>query len=196
MIDHSQTNGGGQTKGEKPGENGATDSFTIIYDDLREIAHRMLRKWVGGGTLQTTALVHEAYVRMTGRSGNAYHDRTHFLAMAARAMRSVLIDDIRHRCAAKRDSDHEDIDLSRISMTVDGFDVELLALDEALRKLASFDPRKAQMVELRFFAGCSISDAAEVLSVSTATIKRDWNIAKAWLYREIQRGDHPLPAKE
>jgi RNA polymerase sigma-70 factor, ECF subfamily len=159
----------------------------LIYEELRELAHRQLAGEHGDHTLQTTALVHEAYLRLadghvTGR-GRAY-----FFAAAARAMRQVLVDRARRRRAAKRGGAAERITLGDNVAAVDAYAVELLDLDEALTRLAQLSPRQVQVVEHRFFAGLSVKQTAEALGVSPRTVEGDWALARAWLLRELEGG--------
>lgn len=156
----------------------------LVYDELRRIAHRYMRGERLGHTLQTTALVNEAYLRFNGVERIAWRDRTHFLAMAATVMRRVLVDYARQRGRDKRGGG--------VSVTsLDGHDVapanevDIVALDEALTRLAGLDPRQERIVELRFFAGLTVEETAEALSISAATVKREWTTARAWLYHEL-----------
>lgn len=160
----------------------------VIYDDLREMAERLMREERSGHTLQPTALVHEAYLRLVDQTRVEWRDRTHFFAVAATAIRRILVDHARSHLAAKHGGRRE-----RISLEAAGDaeapteDVDLPALDEAMARLADFDERKSRIVELRFFAGLSIEETGEVLGVSHATVERDWSLARAWLYRELRR---------
>ena len=164
----------------------------LVYDELHRQAERAMRAQPEGHTLQTTALVHEAYLRLVDRSGAAWQDRAHFFGVAARVMRSVLVDHARARRAAKRGGGAAALTLSRNDAAVDpefdsnGVDVE--ALDEALTRLAALDPRQAKVVELRYFGGLSIHETAAVLDVSHATIEREWRTARLWLRRELVQG--------
>lgn len=158
----------------------------LVYDELRRQARRLMRAQPAGHTLQTTALVHEAYLRLVGQSHVEWQGRAHFLGVAAKAMRSVLVDHARARRAAKRGGSARTITLG------DGggiagpqSSVDVLALDEALERLAELDPRKGRLVELRYFGGLGIEEAAVVLGVSPATVKRDWATSRAWLRREL-----------
>lgn len=157
----------------------------LVYDDLRAVAEREMRREAAGHTLQPTALVHEAFLRLNGAAGSA-SDRAHFLAIAARAMRQVLVDHARRRSAAKRGGG-----LAPATLT-DGIGdgplnaEEILALDRALETL---DPRQRQVVECRFFAGMEETEIATALGLSERTVRRDWAKARAWLYRELYPGD-------
>ncbi len=162
--------------------------FLRLYADLREIADRLLKREAVGHTLQPTALLHEAWLKLSGTRQPKAVDRSHYLALAARAMRQVLVDHARKRRTAKRGGDVAEVTLADdqlgISMPLD----ELIALDDALRRLATHDERLAKVVELRFFAGLGEDEAAEVLGVTTRTVQRDWVKARAWLHTELQ--DH------
>jgi RNA polymerase sigma factor (TIGR02999 family) len=164
------------------GEHGASDRlFSLVYDQLRQLAHRQVgRQGAGGETLRTTALVHEAYLKLV-RSGSRANDRHHFYALAARAMRQILVDHARARATAKRGG-------GLWITTFDGEQVadpralDVLALDDALERLALLDERLGRLVELRYFAGLSIEETAMALTLSPATVKRDWRTARAFLY--------------
>lgn len=170
------------------GDAGAADRlFPLLYDELHAIAGRHLGREKPGHTLQTTALIHEAYLKLVGLDRIAWKDRVHFLSMAARVMRRVLIDHAEARKAAKRGGG-----LTRVSLSgAAGGDADgppaadLLDLDAALRRLATKDERQVRVVECRFFGGMSIEETASALDVSPATVKRDWSVARAWLNREL-----------
>lgn len=160
----------------------------LLHDRLRVIAHRQLAGEGTGHTLETDALVHEAYLRMEGLEHIQWRDRQHLLAMAARTMRRVLIDCAEQRRALKRGGGEVALALEEADATatiLDGHAEELHALDEALARLAALEPRQAQVVEYRFFVGLSVEEAAEALEISPATVKRDWIAARAWLNREL-----------
>jgi RNA polymerase sigma factor (TIGR02999 family) len=159
----------------------------IVYDELRRIAHRYMRRERPGHTLQTTALVNEAYLRLVGRREIEFQNRAHFFAAAAQVMRRLLVDYARGRKYAKRGGDRIQVTLDEAVGSSKGQPAEVLALHEALEKLATVDRRKSQLVELRYFGGMSVEETAEVLGVSGITVKREWLKAKAWLYREIER---------
>src|SRR5262245_32382098 len=155
---------------------------SLVYKDLRRLARYYLNSERQNHTLQPTALVHEAYMRITKTNGQ-WQNRSHFLAVAATAMRRVLVDHARTVKAAKRGGIK--ISLESALSYSEQQSGEMLALDEALGRLATWDPRQAQIVELRFFAGLSIEEIAELLNVSVRTVKRDWNLARAWLYGQL-----------
>ena len=186
------------------GDAGAFDALVpVVYEELRRQARRMLRREGMGHTLQPTALVHEAYLRLVDQRRARWESRTQFFAVAAQAMRRVLVDHARARLAAKRgrgvravtlnDIDAGDLAIDGTNVTHAGVDapgvgeVDVLALDDALTRLAAFDPRKARLVELRYFAGLSIPEAASALGVSPKTVGREWAIARLWLRRELTR---------
>jgi RNA polymerase sigma factor (TIGR02999 family) len=160
----------------------------LIYDELRRIASAQLRSERANHTLQTTALIHEAYMRLVGGEGADIQDHCHFVALASRLMRQVLVDHARGRLAAKRQGGIR-VTLSEALELATEPAVELLAIDDALTRLAQFDSQQARIVELRFFGGLSIVETSQALSVSAATVKRDWTTARAWLRRELQRLD-------
>jgi RNA polymerase sigma factor (TIGR02999 family) len=158
----------------------------LVYEELRRIAHRYLRKERPGHTLQTTALVHEAYLRLTKEEGRQFENRAHFFAVSAHLMRQILVEYARSRRAARRDGGHR-LTLQEAATLLEARHTDLIALDEALNGLARLDPRQSRIVELRFFGGLSIEDASRVLGISPATVKRDWITARIWLYDEISR---------
>jgi len=157
----------------------------LVYDELRRLAQSYLRKENVGHTLQSTALVHEAYLRLIDQRNVSWQNRSHFFGIAAQMMRRVLVDHARAHNAAKRGSGGIKVTLEEGLVAAEQRDVNVIALDGALNKLAEIDPQQSRIVELRFFAGLSIEDTAEVLKISPATVKRDWAMAKAWLYGEI-----------
>lgn len=159
----------------------------LVYDELRRLAASYLRRERPGQTLQATALVHEAYVRLIGENAKGFQNRTHFLAIAALSMRQILVQRARARKAAKRGGDPARITLDEqlFAAPAGQSEVDLLALDAALDKLAALDARQAKIVELRYFGGLSVEEAADVLEISPATVKRDWTLARAWLKREL-----------
>lgn len=158
----------------------------LVYDDLRGIAHRRLRSERTNHTLDTTALVHEAYLRLVDQREADWRDRAHFFAVAARAIRNVLVDYARRRKALKRGGG--DVPPLQVDTAVGGSSVvDLLALDQALSRLAERDPRLERIVECRFFGGMTMAEAAEALGTSLRTVERDWRRAKAYLYRELRQ---------
>ncbi|RJP35111.1 MAG: sigma-70 family RNA polymerase sigma factor [Phycisphaerales bacterium] len=172
------------------GDEGAADRlFPIVYAELRALAADLLHGEKPGHTLQPTALVHEAYVRLVDQTKLNYQDRAHFIAFAARTMRRVLVDHARAKAARKRGRGWERVTLgSSVALTADPT-VDLLALNDALTRLASLHERQAQIVDLRFFGGLSIEETAAVLGVGHATVEIDWQMARAWLRRELGDGE-------
>ena len=156
----------------------------IVYPELRAIARRQLANERGDHTLQPTALVNEAYLRLSRMDRIDWHDRVHFVRMAARLMREILVDHARRHGAGKRDGG-ERVTLTNAEVVVADSDIDLLALDVALDQLAEVDPVRAQLVELRYFGGLTIEEAAEALSMSPATVKRHWQAARAWLFEAL-----------
>ena len=167
------------------GTPGALDRvLPIVYDELKVLAASYLRSESAGHTLQTTGLVHEAYVRLVGQRQTTWQNRSHFFGIAAQAMRQILVDHARRRRALKRGGGKA-VTLDDDAAASDADLDEILSIDEALQRLAALDPRQVRIVELRYFAGLSIEDTAESLGISPATVKRDWLSAKAWLQREL-----------
>jgi len=158
----------------------------IVYQELRRLAHYHLRRERGGHTLQTTALVHEVYLRLCGEEEFRWEDRAHFFAVAARMMRRILVDYARRRGADKRGADATHVAIDEALTIPPGKPFDWMALDSALEQLAEFDARKCQVVEMRFFTGLGAREIATVLKTSEATVRRDWIIAKAWLYRCLE----------
>jgi RNA polymerase sigma factor (TIGR02999 family) len=156
----------------------------IVYEELRRLAHHYMRGERGGHTLQTTALVNEVYLRLAGIDAMHWRDRAHFFAMAATLMRRVLVDYARQRGRDKRGAGVSVTSLDENAIAPQRA-VDVVALDEALERLAAVDPQQGRVVELRFFAGLSVKETAEALGVSAATVKRDWATAKLWLYHEL-----------
>jgi RNA polymerase sigma-70 factor, ECF subfamily len=167
------------------GDKSALDRLTpIVYRELRTLARRYLRGERAGHSLQTTALVNEAYIRLVDYSHMKWQDRTHFFAVSAQVMRRILVEHARRR-NLKRGGGLPHVSLDEAAQVGGDRAANFVALDEAIDALALVDPRKAQIVELRFFGGLSVEETAEVLSVSSVTVMRDWSTAKAWLYREM-----------
>jgi RNA polymerase sigma factor (TIGR02999 family) len=160
----------------------------LVYDELRTIASRYLSRESVGHTLQSTALVHEAYFRLVGQRRVQWQNRAHFFGIAAQMMRRILVDHARRQHRDKRGGPAPKLSLDEaIAVAAPDADVDLLALDDALTALARIDPRGARIIELRFFSALTIEETAAVLDVSTGTVKRDWTAARAWLYREMRQ---------
>jgi RNA polymerase sigma factor (TIGR02999 family) len=162
----------------------------MVYQELRRLAHYHLRQERDGHTLQTTALVHEVYLRLCGQEEPRWEDRAHFFSVSARMMRRILVDYARRRGAEKRGSGAIHLRLDDALRIPIAEPSALLALDRALEELAAFDARKCQVVEMRFFAGLPAKEIAVALKTTEATVRRDWNIAKAWLFRYLE--GHPI----
>ena len=156
----------------------------LVYDELHRLAHRYLRSERSGHTLQSTALVNEAYLRLVGQGVGHINNRAHFLGVAAHLMRQVLVDSARAQRAAKRDGGIR-VELEEGLHPAQSTDIDVIALDEALKGLEQFDSKLCQIVEMRFFGGLSIEDTATATGVSPATVKREWATARAWLSREV-----------
>jgi RNA polymerase sigma factor (TIGR02999 family) len=179
----------GLLKAWASGNPSALDQLTpLVYDEMRRIARRYMRNR-SPQTLQTTALAHEAYLRLVGADGLRWQDRAHFFAVAAQMMRRILVDAARAGAAAKRQGGALRVTFSEEIAIPVGEDTNLIALDDALAALARQDARKARVVELRFFGGLSVDETAEVLKISPDSVMRDWRLAKPWLAREVSRGD-------
>jgi RNA polymerase sigma factor (TIGR02999 family) len=172
----------------KAGDQEALEALVpLVYKELRDIARRHLQRERPGHTLQSAALVHEAYMRLLDQRPFDTENRAHFLAVASRLMRQILVDYARSHGAAKRGADRRvDIDASLVLPPVRSADV--VALDDALKDLSNLDEQQGQVVELRFFGGLATEEIAEVLGISASTVKRDWNVAKAWLTRAMKKG--------
>jgi len=165
-----------------------SELMSLVYSELRRIASSCMRRERRDHTLQPTELVSEAYLRLVGQSDKDWQSRAHFYAVAAQVMRRVLVDYARARNAGKRGADVKKINIDDIQVAFDIRSEELLDLDEALSRLAEWDPRQSRVVELRMFGGLSEEEIADVLNVSSRTVKRDWRLARAWLYGEMQGG--------
>jgi len=157
----------------------------LVYEELHRLARRYMRHERSGNTLQTSALVNEAYVRLVDQKNVHWQSRAHFFGIAAQLMRRILVDHARQRSYQKRGRDVRRVTLDEALVVSNERAAEVVALDDALNSLAEFDERKSKIVELRFFAGLSIEETAEILAVSPGTVMRDWTLAKAWLRREI-----------
>ena len=164
-----------------------SDLMPLIYDELRAIARNHMRHERENHTLQATVLVHEAFLQLAGDSHIDWQNRAHFFALASRAMRRILIDYARAAHAEKRPGAHERVELESALIFTEQQKVDVLALNEALERLATWDPRQSQVVEMKFFAGLSFEEIAEVLNISDRTAKRDWMMARAWLHAELTK---------
>ena len=170
------------------GDKGALDALMpVVYDELHRQASRYLRREHVGHTLQTTALIHEAYLRLIDQRSVQWQNRAHFYGIAAQLMRRILVDHARTKKRAKRGGSDVRVSLSKANVFTGGQDLDIVALDEALERLALIDQQQSRIVELKFFSGLTVDETAEVLSISPATVKRDWSMAKAWLHREVSR---------
>ena len=168
-------------------DRGARDALMpIVYDELRRLAHRYMHGEHAGHTLQTTALVNEAYLRLVTVERMTWRDRGHFFAMAATLMRRILVDHARERARDKRGGRIEFTSIGDKALAAPA-NIDVLSLDEALVRLAAIDPQPARVVELRYFAGLTIEETASALNISPATVKRDWSWAKAWLHQHLSR---------
>ena len=183
----------------RAGDRGALERLVpLVYKELREIAHYHLQRERPGHTLQSAALVHEAYLRLADQKPFEADNRAHFLAVASRLMRQILVDYARSHAAAKRGTDLR-VELDAALILPQERNAEVIALDEALKTLSQIDEKQGQIVEMRFFGGLSIEQIGEVLGISRSTVKREWNVAKAWLVREMRRDTHgeaPAVAKD
>jgi RNA polymerase sigma-70 factor (ECF subfamily) len=169
------------------GDRGVLDRLTpIVYDELHRLARRYMKGERPGHSLQATALVNEAYMRLVDYKGMQWHNRAHFFAVSAQVMRRILVDHARRR-NPKRGGGVQHVSLEDTAIVGGDRAADFIALDDAMKELEKFDARKMQVVEMRFFGGLSVEETAEVLKVSTVTVMRDWSSAKAWLYRELSR---------
>ena len=171
----------------------AEELLPLVYQELRGLAGRYLRGQRPGHTLQPTALVHEAYLRLIRQKDAGPADRSHFVGLAARAMRSILVDHARARMTAKRGGGQQRVPLDDAVSLFESRSADLLTVDEALKQLAEFDERQSRIVELRFFGGLTTDEAADVLGTSTRTVEREWRMARAWLRRQVQPEDTGNP---
>jgi RNA polymerase sigma factor (TIGR02999 family) len=172
----------------------AQDLLPLVYAELRKLAAARMADERDTSTLQPTALVHEAWLRLVGSEQPAWTNRAHFFAAAAEAMRRILIDRARRKQALKRGARAVRIDLDRVDVAVEADGNSLLIIDEALEKLATKDPQSAELVKLRFFVGLDYAEAAQTLGISERSAKRCWTFARAWLYRELRSADSSSPA--
>lgn len=161
----------------------------LVYDELRKLAKNRMADLRPGQTLQPTALVHEAYIRLIGSAAAGWDTRGHFFAAAAQAMRNILVDQARSRGRLKRGGDRRRVPLDDATPVIEPPSVDVLSLNEVLDRLQEQDPRKGEIVMLRYFGGLSVEETANVLGISPATVDRDWSYARAWLHREISKGD-------
>ena len=168
------------------GDGAALDKLMpLVNEELRRLAHHYMRGEDHGNTMQTSALVNEAYLRLVDQTNPHWQNRAHFFAISAQLMRQILVDYARKRRSRRRGGDVRQVSLDEEMIVSEGRSANVVALDDALKSLAEIDPRKSQIVELRFFGGLSIEETAEVLQISPGTVMREWTLAKAWLRREI-----------
>jgi len=170
-------------------EEALRELLPLVYDELRHLAHHYIQKQRPDYTLQSTALVHEAYLRLVKQGKGKFQNKAHFFAICAQLMRQILVEYARSQQAAKRNRAQK-VTFNDAVQLVKGRSLDLVALDDALNVLAKLDGQQSRVVELRFFGGLSIEETARVLGISAATVKRDWSTAKAWLRHEMSKGDH------
>jgi RNA polymerase sigma factor (TIGR02999 family) len=163
----------------------AAELLPLLYDELRKLARARMSKTPPGQTLQPTALVHEAYLRLVGKSDPKWQGRGHFFAAAAQSMRDILVEQARRKASLKRGGDRKRLDVEEVTPVIQPPTDDVLALNEAVRRLEADDPRKGQIVNLRFFAGLTNEETAAALDVSVGTIKREWQYIKRWLYTQL-----------
>jgi RNA polymerase sigma factor (TIGR02999 family) len=176
------------------GDQQALDQLTpLVYSELHRLASQYLRRERPDHTLQSTALVNEAYLKLAGQHSMRWQNRAHFFGIAAQLIRRILVDYARTRYAEKRGSNAPKLSLEEVTESAAARDLDLIALDDALKDLAAIDARQSRVVELRFFAGLSLEETAEILQISPATVKREWTAAKAWLFRQLQRKAADVP---
>jgi RNA polymerase sigma-70 factor (ECF subfamily) len=170
------------------GDQEALDKLVpLVYQELHRLAHRYISRERAGNTMQTTALAHEAYLRLVDAHGVQWQNRAHFFAVAAKAMRRILVDEARARRNLKRGGGGQQVSLDGVLAASPQRGADMLALDEALVRLAALNPRQSQVVELRYFGGLTEEEVSDVIKVSARTVRSDWRLAKAWLYRELSR---------
>ncbi len=169
--------------------NAAAKLMPLVYDELKQIAQRYMSRERAGHTLQATALVNEAYLRVMKQQEGGWKDRLHFIAVASQMMRRLLVDHARLRAKVKRGAGWDRISLAAVDVAAPAQAVDVLELHGALDRLAALDPRKAQLVELRYFGGLNVEEIAEALEIAPITVKREWAKAKAWLYNELNPGE-------
>jgi RNA polymerase sigma factor (TIGR02999 family) len=165
----------------------ADELLPLVYEELRVLAGQKLSQERPGQTLQATALVHEAYIKLVGTENHNWYSSGHFFAAAAEAMRRILVDNARRKQSQKYGGNHKKVDLDNANIFIESFSEDIIALDEALTKFAAEDPQKAHMIKLCYFGGLSLEQAARVLKISRATAYRYWSYARAWLYDEIKK---------
>jgi RNA polymerase sigma factor (TIGR02999 family) len=176
------------------GDSGAADRLLeLIYDELRHIAAYKMSRESPGGTLQPTALVHEAWLRLGGPEQPPWENRAHFFAAASEAMRRILIDRARHRRALRHGGGQARVDIEELNLACAADDDQLLAVHDHLNRLAALEPKKAELVKLRFFGGLTIEEAAQVMGISVPTANRWWAFARAWLFNALKPGDDTNP---
>lgn len=172
------------------GDKAALDDLVpMVQAELRRIARRYMRREDPGHTLQTSALINEAYIRLIDQQDVQWQNRAHFFAVAAQVMRHILVDHARRHAYAKRGGGARKVSLDEATVSTEQRAAELIALDDALNKLAALDPRKSKIIELRFFGGLNIEETAEAMKISSPTVQREWRSAKAWLRREMNKSD-------
>jgi len=174
---------------ERGDADAAEQLLPLVYEELRHLAAQKMAQEAPGQTLQATALVHEAYIRLVGSEAPAWRGRAHFFGAAAEAMRRILIESARRKQRLRHGGGHQKIDLSDKNLAIESPSDDLIALNEALTQLARVDKTKAELVKLRYFAGLTLEQAARLLNISPATAKRHWTYARAWLYTRIRSGD-------
>ena len=167
----------------------AEELLPLVYQELRRLAANKMASQAPGQTLQATALVHEAYLRLAGTGHHSWDSRGHFFAAAAEAMRHILVDRARRKKRAKHGGEHQRMDIDVVEIAAEGDDEKVLLVHEALNKLAAEDPVKAEVVKLHYFAGLTHEETAQVLKLSEKTVRRHWNFARVWLYRSIRSQD-------
>jgi RNA polymerase sigma factor (TIGR02999 family) len=172
---------------ERGNPKAAEELLPLVYEELRKLARHNMAREAAGQTLQPTALVHEAWLRLVGAPDQNWNSRNHFFMAAAQAMRRILIERARQKARLKRGGDQERVPLEALELATNADSETLLLMEEAMERLAKADPVKAKLVELRFFTGLSLEEAAQVLGVSTPTAKRYWAYARAWLFQEIEK---------
>ncbi len=199
-MQHSTTSSIGHLLQELQSGNRAAfhELLPLVYDELHRLAARQRRRWEGDETLDTTALVHEAYLKLADQSTPGWQNRAHFLGVASSAMRQILIDYAKRKCAAKRGGQRPHLPLHEVEAALvhaesapELSDEILVALEDSLHRLERWNPRQLRIVECRFFGGMSVADTAEALGVSSATVKRGWAMAQGWLYRDLSQTFEP-----